>query len=124
MASCRDNYYVEDCNNYNYSDCNTTEPSLAGLNIKLTINAQNPEVLIEIFKGKYEENNLVYSELVNVEKFSVLLPPSYYSVRATYRKGNETVYAIDGDKCKINYTQVCDSLCWDTDEGYLNLELK
>lgn len=118
-------YTTEDCANYNYSDCNTTEPLQVSLNIKVTINGENPEVPVSIYEGKVDDNILVLTDTIRTPTYSVLLPPDkYYSVKVRYRKGTSIIYAIGGDKIKKTGTGVCDSTCWTTEQGHVNVELK
>lgn len=115
----------EDCMNYDYSDCNTSEPTVVPLNIKLTINPENPQVPITIFKGKLESRDTILSDTAGSSSYVVLLfPDSYYTVEARYRSGNSIIYAIDGDNVKKIRNQVCDSVCWTFQEGNVNVELK
>ncbi len=126
-TSCRRNSYYgsEDCANYDYSDCNTNEPSLVALNIKLTINEVNTKVPITIYEGEVEENKIVLNDSVSTSKYSVLLPgDKYYSVKVRYVKEGKIIYAIGGDYTKKILTTVCDSSCWSTEEGNINVELK
>jgi hypothetical protein len=127
FTSCKQNTYYnsEDCANYDYSDCNTTEPLQVGLNIKLTINDENIKVPITIYEGKIEDNLIVLTDTVSTSKYNILLPPDkYYSVKARYKKGDKIIYAIGGDHIKKSHTKVCDSTCWSTEEGNINIELK
>jgi hypothetical protein len=127
LSSCQQTSFSgsEDCTNYNYSDCNTTEPLLVGLNIRLTINDQNVKVPITIYEGDVEEQLIVLNDTVSTSKYSVLLPANkYYSVKVRYKKGNQIIYAFGGDKTKSSHTTVCDSSCWSTEEGNVNVELK
>ena len=127
LGSCKRNsqYSSVDCANYNYSDCNTTEPLEAGLNITLTINADNPKVPITIYQGKIEDNVIVLTDTITTTKYNVLLPPDYYyTVKARYLSGNKVIYAIGGANIKKIKNLVCDSICWSTEDGYVNVELK
>jgi len=126
-SSCKQNTFStsEDCTNYNYSDCNTTEPLEAGLNISLTINAENTRVPITIYEGNIENNVIVSTDTVSTNKYNILLPPDkYYSVKARYISGTKIVYAIGGATIKKLRNQVCDSVCWSTQDGNVNVELK
>ncbi|HOV11664.1 MAG TPA: hypothetical protein PLT47_01725 [Bacteroidales bacterium] len=125
--SCESNYISnpEDCLNYDYSDCNTTEPSVVPLHIKLTINGENPSVPLTIFKGKLENNNIIASDTATSSSYTIwLAPDNYYTVEARYRSGNDIIYAFDGDNVKKIRNQVCDSVCWTYQEGNVNVELK
>ena len=127
FISCKRNsqYSSVDCASYNYSDCNTTEPLEAGLNITLTINADNPRVPITIYQGKLEDNIIALTDTVTTTKYNVLLPPDYYyTVKARYLSGHNVIYAIGGDNVKKIKNLVCDSICWSTEDGYVNVELK
>jgi hypothetical protein len=127
LTSCRQNSISgsQDCTNYNYSDCNTTEPFLVGLNIKLTINDENPRVPITIYEGDAEEQLIVRIDTITTTDFNVLLPVNkYYSVKVRYRKNGQTIYAFGGAKTKKTGSTICDSTCWTTTEGYVNVELK
>ncbi len=127
LTSCRQNtfYNSQDCANYNYSDCNTTEPLLVFLNVKLTINDENLKVPLWIYEGNADNNNLVLTDTMTTSTYSVLLPTDkFYSVKVRYKKGDKIIYAIGGDKIKKSHTSICDSTCWSSEEGNVNVELK
>ncbi len=67
LPGCESNYISspEDCLNYDYTDCNTSEPSVVPLHIKLSINSENPVVPITIFRGKLENNNIGLMDKIN-----------------------------------------------------------
>lgn len=115
----------EDCMNYDYSDCNTSEPAVVPMNIKLTINWENPQVPITIYKGKLESRDTILSDTTGSSSYIALLKPdNYYTVEARYISGNNIIYAIDGDNVKKIRNQICDSVCWTVQEGNVNVELK
>jgi hypothetical protein len=127
FASCKQTLISgsEDCANYNYSDCNTTEPLMVGLNISLTINDENIKVPITIYDGKVEDQIIVLNDTVGTTKYNIMLPPNkYYSVKVRYKRGNQIIYAFGGDDIKSKRTTVCDSSCWTAQEGNVNVELK
>ena len=127
FASCKRTAYSgsEDCVNYDYSGCNTTQPLAVPMNIRLTINDENIKVPLTIYDGKVEDQIIVLTDTVSTSKYNVDLPPNkYYSVRVRYKQGSQVVYAFGGDKIKATRTTVCDSSCWSTEEGNVNVELK
>ncbi|HPB26503.1 MAG TPA: hypothetical protein PLB59_05160 [Bacteroidales bacterium] len=127
LPGCESNYISspEDCLNYDYTDCNTSEPSVVPLHIKLSINSENPVVPITIFRGKLENNNIILSDTVNSSSCTFwVAPDNYYTVEARYRSGNNMIYAYDGDNVKKIRNQVCDSVCWTYQEGNVNVELR
>ncbi|MEI6124261.1 MAG: hypothetical protein WCQ95_11615 [Bacteroidota bacterium] len=118
-------YSSEDCVNYDYSGCNSTEPLVAGLNIRLTINDENPRVLITIYEGNIENSTVVSRDTISTSKYYIELPPNkFYTVKAQYVSGQKIIYAIGGDNIKKIRNQVCDSVCWSTEDGNVNVELK
>jgi len=97
-----------DCETYDFSKCNTTEPAEGKIFVKLTINSENTAVPLYIYKGKLEENNIIYYDTISSASFDTLLPvDNYYTVAAKYKKGN-----------------VCDSVCWSVEDAEVNVKLK
>lgn len=125
INSCSESLQPEDCMNYDYSDCNTLEPELGALHVKLTINAENPYIPVSIYEGNAEDSLMVLSDTVMSAQSSYLLvPDKYYTVVAKYKSGNNIIYAFDGDRVKKIQEVICDSICWSVDEGNVNVELK
>lgn len=127
FCSCEDSTRNDsvDCNNYDYSDCDTKEPETGRLHITLSINQENPLVPITIYTGKHEENNVFLKDTVAEEKYDTMLPVgNFYTVTAKYKKGNSTVIAVDGDNISKKNTVTCDSACWTVKNGEVNLKLK
>ncbi|MBU0488147.1 MAG: hypothetical protein KKD31_09380 [Bacteroidetes bacterium] len=108
-----------------YSDCQTSEPYEGLLHLSLTRNAENPNVPICIFRGKFENNDLIYTDTARVSVFSVFLPTdTYYTATAEYRTGVKKIIAIDGDEIRVSQYTICDSTCWNITEPTLDLRLK
>lgn len=126
ISACNQTYYDdEDCYDYDYSDCNTIEPTEGDLNIRLTINKENPEVEIIVYKGKYETQDTISKSIINDPLFKLSVPLNhYYSVRAKYTVGEKTIYAIDGCEIKSKSNSVCDSVCWEIKGGDMDVRLK
>ncbi|MEI6765249.1 MAG: hypothetical protein WCM76_06370 [Bacteroidota bacterium] len=124
-CGCKSSVSEQDCQSYDYTDCETTEPVAANLNIRLTINAENPWVPVSIYRGRVEDSVLVKYDSIKEEKYSVLMETgSYYSVVARYISGDKIIYAIGGDKVSKSSQTTCDSICWTVTEGNVNVELK
>lgn len=127
ISSCNDNTDSDsvDCSTYDYSDCITSEPYDGRMNVKLTINDENPKVPISIYRGKLEDNDLYLTDTVYKENYDTLLPIDYfYTVTAEYKRNGEKIFAVDGDNIKKSHANVCDSVCWDIKTGSVNLRLK
>ncbi len=120
-----DEYTDEDCYDYDYSDCNTIEPEEGHLMISLTINKQNPEVVITVFEGDIENNDIIAYDTIDQPFFQVPVKlDKSYSATAKYKVDDKTIIAIDGDKIKKTSSVICDSTCWDITGGYIDVKLK
>lgn len=127
ITSCNDSYDSDtvDCSSYDYSDCNTSEPYDGRMYVKLTINDENPKVFVSFYKGKFDDNNLYFTDTATTEYYDTLLPiDNYYSVTAAYIKNGKKIIAVDGDDIKKTHADVCDSVCWDVKTGKVNVRLK
>lgn len=114
-----------DCESYDYSGCNTVKPPEGKLGIKLTINVQNPAVRVKIFKGDFEDNNVIMDSILKTNSWDAGLPMNqYYSVAAYYKVDGKTVIAIDGDRIKLSSSVNCDSTCYTLKNGKADVRLK
>ena len=126
LYSCkRDNNDTVDCSTYDYSDCNTFEPTQAKFNLQLTINAENMSVPIIIYKGKLEDGEIIVTDSASTKYYDTLLPvDNFYTATAKYKKGNLIIIAVDGGKITKSKKTTCDSVCWDVTTYTAKLKLK
>lgn len=119
------NLQVDNCDEYNYIDCDTWEPSYSYVFMDFTINNENPYVPFEVYEGKLEEGKLVLTDTSYSKRDSVEMDFDIdYTVKAKYKKGSQTIYAIDMDKA-IKWSQdICDSVCWHYIDAEVDLELR
>ena len=125
FASCNKDSNV-DCENYDYSSCNTIEPDEGELSIIVTKQTVNSMVPVSLYKGKYGVTaTLIYSDTVSeVElKFNVMLNEDYYAI-AKYESGGKAIYAIDGTYFKKVGQTTCDSTCWKIKGAEIDIRLK
>ena len=113
----------------NCFECRNTLPDSGIVTIRLSINDQNKLVPIEVYNASYNENmsdKLVLKDTLSIEKMNYKLPvDQYYSVKATYRSGNKTINAIDGEALKTrNATSYCSQNCWIIYGGQIDVTLK
>lgn len=115
--------YDSDCN---YSDCLEYEPYEATMNIWLTIDNENKSVPIWIYEGKYNDtNSLIFRDTCTEETYHIILPLNHqYYVKAKYKKGDKTIYAIDGVYFKKYNRSECDSVCWKIKNNRMDVSLK
>jgi hypothetical protein len=126
LDSCGERIYVneEDCEFYDYADCNTKEPDSAGMLVEVTINTLNPSVPIVVYHGYYDEKDTLFLDTALSAKHLLRLPVNtYYSVLAKYSSPSGVRYALDGDKPGKSRQYVCDSTCWWEKEEKVNLKL-
>jgi hypothetical protein len=119
------------CNEYlgpvvDCSECFDYEPDTADLIIYVTLNDENPEVPIVLYRENVERNLVDWVDTVRESPYH--LPSAvdqFYSVTAEYNVGGKKVVAIDGDKMKVKHvSESCDFECWIITGGYLKVELK
>ena len=107
-------------------DCHETKYSHGYLNINLTINGKNNSVPIRIFRGDFDNNDLLLDTIVTVNTFSYRLPTEeYYSVVARYiQNDGDTVLAVDADDIENDRESYCDGDCYKLDNGSIDLKLR
>jgi len=116
---------VDDCENYTYQDCNTTEPLEANLVINFSISSRNKSVVFEVYKGYVDDNNLYFRDTSWESSIEYSVPVNeYYSVMAIYHLDGKTIKVIDGGSIKTHSKKVCDSTCWSVKDLGLNAYIK
>ena len=86
-----------DCN-----DCFGYVPDSADLIIYVTINAENPSVPITVYKGSLEQGEIDWRDTATTSEFYLFSALDVeYTVEATYRSGDRTILAFDGDRMHI-----------------------
>lgn len=85
-------------------DCSCPSgPYYANLKVKLTINEENPEVLLTIFEGNFESGDTLISEVIDEDKvFYEMEAGRYYSAVVVYVDGAREITAIDGRKMRTS----------------------
>lgn len=103
-------------------DCSCSDnPCYGQLKVKVTINDENPEVLLTIFEGKIERKDTVLSEWVAKSTVNFDLEADvYYSATVMYKQGVRQILAIDGKEMPISED---DSNCEYGQDTTLNLKL-
>lgn len=122
LSSCRDKY--EDCTEEDYLNCNTIRPATANADVRVTLNAQNPTVLVRLYKGDFEKGQLVrerhYTRRNNRE---ILNTEENYSITAMYFQDNDTVLVVDGGRIGIISYRMCEDRCYEARELTFDLRL-
>jgi hypothetical protein len=107
------------------ADCNEIRPTEGHLSVRYTLNADNPMVSIEIYRGDFENHDLILKDTLPSTNNPYLLPiDEYYSVVAKYYRGQDTIIVIDGDDIEADETEYSDKSCWSVDNGNIDVKLK
>ena len=107
-------------------NCYEVKPQWVQLNVTLTINGENPFVPLTIYVGDFDENNIDWVDTPYSTPYWLdVAPDRYYTVKAKYRDGATTVYAIDGDNIKLRKNNGdCDVPCYYQAGGYVDVRLR
>jgi hypothetical protein len=112
----------------NCYNCDPEEPTKEFLSVKVTINSENRAVPITIYNEKYNPDKamkIVKQDTATKETYQLEVPVNtYYSVRAEYKSGGKTIYAIDGSIFETQKQAACDNECWQMIGGNLDATLK
>jgi len=123
ILSCDENFdFLEvDC-----SECYRIKPDTGELIIHVTINDENPDVPIAIYRDRIESGRIRIRDTVSEKTVYIEVPLNhYYSVEAKYKTGNDSIVAVDGDRIKTHrVTDQCDTICWIIKGGKYDLKLK
>lgn len=117
--------YIEDCENYDYYDCNTSEPFESNLVLNFTMSSRIKFVAFEVYKGYVDDDHLYFCDTSWESSIEYRVPvDEYYSVMAIYHLDDKTIKVIDGGAIKTQSKRVCDSICWSVNELFLNVYIK
>lgn len=116
---------VEDCEHYDYIDCNTIEPTEAEVLINFSISTKVKSVPFEVYKGYVDDHDLLFRDTAWSDQLSYYLPVNErWAVKAKYVLNGKITYVIDGGKLFKHSKKVCDSTCWSVDNLELDAILK
>ncbi len=116
---------VDDCETYDFSDCELEEPEWGLVYVDVTINDENPKVPLVFYIGNIEENVIEWIDTAYYESYEIEMPLNeYYSVTATYKSGSKAILALDGERFETKKYHICDENCWVIRGGEYDLRLK
>jgi hypothetical protein len=121
ITSCEpENWQAVDCN-----DCLNFKPDSADLIVQVTLNSENDSIPLTFYKGKVEDGVIDWRDTAtSTELYLYSKVGQVYSVKATYKSGNETIIAIDSDKMRTTSgNEDCGSPCYIVKGGNLDLRL-
>jgi hypothetical protein len=111
-----------------YIDCDYCMDSIPlydTLRVLVTINEENPSVPLKIYLGDYDNGTTDWVDTAYSEEFWLVSEVDVeYSVKASYKRGEQTIIAVDGDKIKaVNGEEDCYSPCYYVRAGTLDVRL-
>lgn len=122
-GSCDEKVYTGDVD---CDECYTEKPQQADLIIDLTISNRFGNVVVNVYEGEVEDNQLVLTDTVDYTPFYAYVKvDKKYAVRAEYRKGIETLYVVDGTKLKVmSVSDACEDACYVIEGEAINATIK
>ncbi|MFO7369962.1 MAG: hypothetical protein R6X09_06810 [Bacteroidales bacterium] len=122
-GSCDEKVYTGDVD---CDECYTEKPQQADLIIDLTISNRFGNVVVNVYEGEVEDNQVVLTDTVDYTPFYAYVKvDKKYAVRAEYRKGTETLYVIDGTKLKVmSVSDACEDACYVIEGETVNATIK
>lgn len=109
-------------------NCRAEQPDSERISIKVTINSENPKVPVIIYSGKFYPDrltNIAFQDTVDMAEFTVkVATDKIYSVKAAYRSGKDSIFAIDGGWFETKKIVGCQNSCWQLVGGNYDVRLK
>ena len=121
LFSCEDTGHFVKC-----SECTTTEPVKAELEIKVDINNSGAATLIDVYEGNLEDGVLYdsFSTTDPTSSISVTMNKKY-TVTARYNLTGDIYIAVDSATPRVKYTKdQCENPCYFVYDKVLDLRLK
>jgi len=119
------------CENFKlFVDCDKCFTDLSdkySIELKVTIDKENPFVPITLYKGKIDDGRIIDSDTIyNTPYYTIEVKfGEYYSAIARYRHKGRVIYAVDGRKLKKKLDESsCDKSCYVISGDELDLRLK
>lgn len=106
-------------------ECFSIKPDSANLIVYLTINSENESVPLIIYKGPVEHRIIDWQDTATTDEYLLYAEVGIeYSIQATYWRGNETIYAYDGDLMTLSdQDRKCGTPCYIVEGGIFDLTL-
>ncbi len=109
-------------------NCRSEQPDSERISIKITINAENKKVPVIVYSGKFNPDHLTeiaFQDTVDMAEFTVkVATDKIYSVKAAYKNGNDSIFAVDGGWFETKKIVGCQNTCWQLVGGSYDVRLK
>ncbi len=122
LSTCKSKY--EDCTEADYNNCNTIRPETGMVEIRVTIDEENPIVTVRLYEGNFEEGKLLWEKTSHLRyRIEYLDTERAYSFTATYKRGNDIILAVDGGIIEVRSYQACEYKCYEVKNLDIDLTL-
>ncbi|MEA2041273.1 MAG: hypothetical protein U9N85_01810 [Bacteroidota bacterium] len=117
----------DECENPDYSDCDTFEPYSAFLKLHVSTESDLELIELKLYTGDIEEGELIVDFPDSLFDSSPIVKEvrldKKFSAKAVYVRGQDTIACIDGTETKRHSYTNCDSTCWRISGDELYLEI-
>ncbi len=122
-GSCDEKIYTDDVD---CAECYTEKPQQADLIIDLTISNRFGNVVVNVYEGEVEDNQIVLTDTVDYTPFYAYVKvDKKYAVRAEYSKGTKTLYVVNRTKLKVmSVSAACEDACYIIEGEAVNNTIK
>lgn len=115
----------DDCNDYDYSNCNTVKPGYGNIIVKITINRNITTVPLSIYQGNIDDGFLIFHDTLEMELVKYRLPVNQtYTVIAHYNLDGRKIKAINSGRIVRKGYLICDSVCYVVREPVIDIKLR
>jgi hypothetical protein len=110
----------------NCAECYPVKPKDGHIELKLTINDENPEVTIILYEDEFDEANLIYSKKVQNSTFLLkIMTNKEYVIEAKYMKDGRSYHVVNKAKLKTRRdTENCSEPCYYIAKRSVDLRIK
>jgi hypothetical protein len=116
---------LTECTDQDYAECDEIIPTMGEVKINVTINEENESVRIVIREGNFDTGEIIITDtLNNISEDYYLDVNKTYSAAAYYKKGSDSIVAIDGGKLESYSYKACELRCYDVINISLDLRIK
>ena len=117
---------VERLLDFNCEECYIDKPLYSAIQANFTINDENQEIPLTIYRGSPDNNKIVLTDIVTVETLFIDIENEVeYTFVARYTRNGRTHYVINTLKTQVYIDQEsCSAPCYYVTNKKVNLKIK
>lgn len=110
----------------NCAECYIDDPEYGYIKLDLTINDENPEVMITLYNNTFDYDNIIYSEIVHYSSVELeIMTNKEYVIEAQYLKNGRSYHVVNRAKLKTRRdTESCNEPCYYIVKRSVDLRIK